>query len=371
MGMKNAAGVRRVTRGGKPRWVLDFRYTNRNGERVRFRRDASVQLFEPAVAEAKLLMARAAATGTVEDGEAAAAVKARAAKAAAKPISITFEAFVHGPFEMQYLPSFRPATTFRYRALLRQWLIGFFGKAPLDRIGVSEIRSFAATIQSKGVQTKGPITLLRTILRSAHESGHLDELPQFPRGLVKTSRKLPDAPSPAEFEVMLTAPGWLGLAIILSGLAGLRMGEVRALEVRDVDLDEHCILLRRALSEDVSLTPKSGHERMIPLVPELEERLREAVRSKLPKARVLTDEKGGTPPRQVVLHTFKRFLATAGLKERSFHSLRHFFITELVRRGAGLEAVRMLAGHSKLEMTQRYAHATSADLKAAIGKLGR
>jgi len=41
-----------------------------------------------------------------------------------------------------------------------------------------------------------------------------------------------------------------------------------------------------------------------------------------------------------------------------------------VRRGAGLEAVRVLAGHSKLEMTQRYAHATGDDLKVAIGKLG-
>jgi site-specific recombinase XerD len=49
--------------------------------------------------------------------------------------------------------------------------------------------------------------------------------------------------------------------------------------------------------------------------------------------------------------------------------LRHYFVTELVRRGAGLEAVRLLAGHSKLEMTQRYAHATGDDLKVAIGRL--
>jgi len=42
-----------------------------------------------------------------------------------------------------------------------------------------------------------------------------------------------------------------------------------------------------------------------------------------------------------------------------------------VRRGAGLEAVRMLAGHSKPEMSQRYAHATGDDLRAAMGKLGK
>jgi len=60
---------------------------------------------------------------------------------------------------------------------------------------------------------------------------------------------------------MLTAGGWLGLAIMLAGLAAMRSGEVRALEVRDVDFDGHRILLRHALSEDVSLTRRSGGTR--------------------------------------------------------------------------------------------------------------
>jgi site-specific recombinase XerD len=65
------------------------------------------------------------------------------------------------------------------------------------------------------------------------------------------------------------------------------------------------------------------------------------------------------------------WLKKSGLRERSYHSLRHYFITELVRRGAGLEAVRVLAGHSTLAMTERCAHATGDDLKAAIRKLGK
>lgn len=360
MGSRNASGIRKETRGGKPHWVIDFRFTNKDGKRVRFRRDAGVQLQNAAFVEAKRLMARAAETGTVEDD-----------MPAEKPAIVTLAVFVTSTFETQFMPSFRPATAVRYRALLKQSLLAFFGPKALDQIGPSEIRSFAATLQQRGVQTKGAVTLVRTILRTAHESGHLDELPQFPRGLAKTSKKLPDAPSPQDFEVMLTAGGWLGLAIMLAGLAGMRSGEVRALEVRDVDFDGHRILLRRALSEDVSLTPKSGDDRVVPLLPELEERLRVAVRSKLPKARIVLDENGETPRRQKVLYAFKKFLKTSGLKERSFHSLRHYFITELVRRGAGLEAVRMLAGHSKLETTQRYVHAIGDDLKAAMGKLGK
>ena len=108
----------------------------------------------------------------------------------------------------------------------------------------------------------------------------------------------------------------------------------------------------------------------MPLALSLEELLRQAVRDKLPRARVVLDESGRTPPRQVVLHQFKKYLRGAGLKERSFHSLRHYFISELMRGGASAEAVRVLAGHSKLEMTQRYAHTVPADLRAAIDRLG-
>lgn len=170
---------------------------------------------------------------------------------------------------------------------------------------------------------------------------------------------------------MLRAPGWLGLAVALGALAGLRMGEVRALEVRDVDFDRQRILVRRAMSEEASLTPKSGHEREVPLALVLEARLREAVRDKLPRARIVLDDKGRTPRRQQLLHAFKRYLSTSGLKERSFHALRHFFISALMNNGASAEAVRVLAGHSALEMTQRYAHVATPDLRAAIDRLGK
>ena len=100
---------------------------------------------------------------------------------------------------------------------------------------------------------------------------------------------------------------------------------------------------RRALSEDVSLTTKSGRERVEPLVPELEARLREATKDKLPQARVVVWPDGTTPHRQEVLYRFWKFLKQQGIRRWSFHSLRHAFISELIRRGAGLEAVRLLA----------------------------
>src|SRR5262245_34532286 len=90
---------------------------------------------------------------------------------------------------------------------------------------------------------------------------------------------------------------------------------------------------------------------------------------KLPTARVLTNAHGRTPKRQHVLTVIKSLQARHGLKERFFHSLRHYFCSVLIRHGASVEAVRVLAGHSKLDITQRYVQANAADLTAAIAKL--
>jgi integrase len=360
MGVKNIIGVRRVTRGGKPLLLIDFRYTNKDGVRTRFRRDAAVQSVAAAQAEAKRLMSRAAETGEVEEAP---------APADASSLAVTFKEFVDGPFESLFMPSYRPATVTRYRGLLRQSVLAKFGSLRLDAINIGHIREYAADIQRRGHQTKPLIAFVRTILRAAVDSGHLDKLPDFPTGLMKSSHKLPDAPSASEVQVMLTASGWLGLAIALAALAGMRCGEVRAIEVRDVDFEGGRILVRRALSEDVSLTTKSGRERVVPLLPELEARLREAMKDKLPRARIVVWRDGSTPKRQEVLYQFWKHLKLRGVRRWSFHSLRHHFISELIRRGAGLEAVRVLAGHSKLEMTQRYAHATAADLRTAMDKL--
>jgi integrase/recombinase XerC len=93
------------------------------------------------------------------------------------------------------------------------------------------------------------------------------------------------------------------------------------------------------------------------------------VRLKLPHARIVVNEHGQTPRRQRVLGAFKRLEAKLGVREWSFHSLRHYFCSTLIRRGASVEAVRLLAGHSKLDVTQRYVHATADDLRAAIARL--
>lgn len=74
--------------------------------------------------------------------------------------------------------------------------------------------------------------------------------------------------------------------------------------------------------------------------------------------------------RDLLVHAVERTsMADAKTKEMqiwSFHQLRHFFCSTLVRDGVSVEAVRVLAGHADLKTTQRYVHASTADLRAAV-----
>lgn len=359
MSAKNYSGVRKAERAGRTVYCIDFRYTDSSGKKKRYQRDAPVQNAAAAHAEAKRLIARAAQTGSpVEQTKG----------------GITFKEFVEGVYEADYMPTYRPATRARYRALLKQTVAAEFGPMPLSSIGSADYRTFAGGELRRGVNPKGPLNLVRSILRAAEASGLIEVTPALPKGLIRVSKKLPSCPSEAEVQKMLTAAGWVKTAIHLGALAGLRGGEVRALEVQDIDLKNNVLNIRRAISGDAStapsLTPKSGHERVVPMMPALASHLAITVKGKLPRARVITNSAGLTPRRQELLHVFKVALGKLKTKAWSFHSLRHYFISELVRRGAGLEAVRAMAGHGSLSVTQRYAHATASDAKAAILLLG-
>jgi integrase len=356
MGTKNYSGVSRKKWGDELRWVIDFSFLDKGGKRRRFRCIASVQAREAAHAEARRLMMRAAETGTVEEE-------------ITSDQATTFETFVDTVFRPVFLPTYRPSTRDRYEALLRQRVLRHFGAKPVRLITSVDLRSFAGELHKEGVQLKGPINLVRTVLRAALEVGVLTELPKLPR-LFKSSAKILGTYSDDEFLLMSkSATGWLKIAIDLAALAGARMGEVLVLEVMDVDFVADRIFVRHALSLDIVLTPKGGNQRGVPLSPQLTATLKEAVRGKLPKARLVTDELGRTPSRQDVLRHLKKLQRKLGIPERSFHSLRHYFCSTLIRRGASLEAVRLLAGHGSLSVTGRYVHALGKDLEAAVARL--
>jgi len=67
--------------------------------------------------------------------------------------------------------------------------------------------------------------------------------------------------------------------------------------------------------------------------------------------------------------SFENACKKAGIKNLSFHTLRHTFATRLVLSGVDIVTVSRLLGHSKIQTTMRYSHPTPEALKTAVSGL--
>jgi site-specific recombinase XerD len=80
-----------------------------------------------------------------------------------------------------------------------------------------------------------------------------------------------------------------------------------------------------------------------------------------------------TPPRTASGPTAQRATSSASAPAQQAstgatipHRIRHSYTTDLLRRGASLETIRRVLGHSSITTTIRYLHLTGADLSEAI-----
>jgi integrase len=345
--------VKKRVRNRVTRLIIDFHYTNTSGERARFVRHAELQTRDGAEREAARYHERAILTGDPEPAERS---------------TMTLSSFYASVFKPKVLPLFRKNTRIRYEALWRQRIEKAFGSMRLDAIDEAALRGFARAIQIEKRAAKGPVGFVRTLLREAAQLGLIRAAPRLSPGILKDAKKLPAAPTLAEIqELIAKSSGWIRIALVLGVYAGLRSGEIRALRVGDIDLDVGVLRVVRTLSGDEEEQPKGDKERIVPLAPQLAEILRGAIEGKKADQRVVLTGRGTTPCRQHVLSRFVELQVRAGARKKwSVHALRHAFCSHLVRVGIGVEAVRALAGHSSIRVTNRYVHATGADLQGAM-----
>ena len=61
-------------------------------------------------------------------------------------------------------------------------------------------------------------------------------------------------------------------------------------------------------------------------------------------------------------------LTRYGYSGKTAHSFRHYFCTDLLKRGAQLHEVKALMRHRDVRSTMVYSHATTDDLRAAVNR---
>lgn len=146
---------------------------------------------------------------------------------------------------------------------------------------------------------------------------------------------------------------------LLAAESGLRLGELRALQWRDISFEDERITVTRAVSANQIETPKSGKTRSVPLARGSAQRLAtlsQRERFTGNKDLVFCGYRGELLDGSAISRRFRDCQEKSGIPYRSFHKLRHTFCSQLVARGADLVKVKEWAGHSSITTTARYLH---------------
>lgn len=191
----------------------------------------------------------------------------------------------------------------------------------------------------------------RSFYSWAVRAGYLAESPAADLDPVRQRRALPrPTPTGVLQAALATSDERTGLAIRLAFYAGLRRAEIAGLHTRDIG-ETH-----------LHIRGKGGHERLVPLHPDLAGHLRRAV--------TVVGDGWIFPARDPETHLTPRWIGR--LVGRALgpgwttHTIRHAFATQAYQAHRDLRAVQELLGHSKPETTARYAAVPDGARTAAV-----
>ena len=285
----------------------------------------------------------------------------------------------------------RPTTVTWYEKHARRffaWLEQEDLPAKLDTISPLQIRRFIAHQQTKvkawesnphvptqprglsSAYISGSVRALRAWFNWMQDEGYLQVNPMDRIKTPREKQRLIEPLESDEFNRLLravegtTPTAYRNRAIILTLLdCGLRVNELCMLKVEDVDLRGGWIRVREG---------KGWKERKVPMGGSLRRALWQysAVRPEPMGAngRFFLTDQGWPLPTERVRKILLYFGRKAGVRNVHPHRFRHSFALHFLRHGGDPLTLRMLLGHTTLQMVSRYVQLASTDLQSAHAK---
>ncbi len=234
----------------------------------------------------------------------------------------------------------------------------------------NDLRAWIAVLSESGLENKS-INRKMATLRSFYKWLKLKEKiiqdPSQHLKALKTPKLLPvyleEKPLEDLFEYIKFGLDFSGfrdkLIFELLYGTGIRLSELISLQSKDVD----------KVGKKITVLGKRGKYRVIPIsdiVLDLIDRYETSKKSSVGmlKSPLLVTDKGDEMYPVFVQRKVKYYLdLVTTVTKKSPHILRHSFATHLLNRGADLNAIKELLGHTSLAATQIYTHNSISELK--------
>ncbi|MEK6538015.1 MAG: tyrosine recombinase XerC, partial [Nitrospirota bacterium] len=235
------------------------------------------------------------------------------------------------------------------------------------------LRAFLANLYEKGLSKSSvarKISSIRTFFNYMCREGNLVNNPGKMVSTPKRGKTLPKFLSVDEADRLLGTPvGEDRLSIrdraILETFysAGLRIGEIVAINVEDLNLSDGLIKVKG----------KGRKERIVPVGEKAVDAIKKYLATSqltnaLPFNPLFLNKYGKRITTRSVHRIVDKYKKLSGLWDITPHSLRHSFATHLLEGGADLRSVQEMLGHASLSTTQRYTHVSMDKLMEVYDK---
>ena len=243
---------------------------------------------------------------------------------------------------------------------------GFF---VASSVTTGDIREWMAHLAEQDISTSSirrKIQSLRAYFKFLVRRGVITANPAAAVTLPKRHRRLPAIATHSDVEKSIDNASNLQEILILEMLYGCGLRRSELLGINDTDINPY--------SRELKILGKGNKHRVIPLPTVLLERIKEwqAERDELypnlPTPRPLIATKRGRMSESTLYLIVRKALQQSNAEQKSPHTLRHSFATQLLNSGADLNNVKGLLGHSSLGATQIYTHLAFSELSREWNK---
>jgi len=231
-------------------------------------------------------------------------------------------------------------------------------KTTLLAVTRQDVEAFVETLQDRGLKintVRMRLVNLNTFFRFVIEEGQMEEKVLKHKIRLKLPEVLPRAIEPEVLKQLIGSITHVRdrAMILLLLRTGMRVGELLNTRVQDIVMSENKILIYEAR--------KTGIGRVVYFSEDARQALEQWLKERdTTKPFLFYSKRNPRLTYAAARCVLKRNLKKAGLSDQGYtlHRLRHSFASELLNAGMRLECLQPLLGHTRIEMTRRYARLT-------------
>ena len=286
-------------------------------------------------------------------------------------------------------PSAKERTYIRYEQLIRTHIAPKIGERDINDLTPIVLQTFVTELLSSGNGKTGKglsastvnsiISLLQSSLRAAHLLGYAEDYSANTIKRPKLKERKIECFTLAEQKkieaAVFDSKKTKTFGIVLCLYTGLRIGELIALQWKDIDLQKGLLTVSHSCHDTknglVFDEPKTAaSRRVIPLPKQLLPKLKSI--KKNGKSDFVASAGGNAVSVRSYQRSFELLLKKLRIAHRGFHSLRHTFATRALECGMDVKTLAEILGHKNPTVTLNcYAHSLLEHKTAMMNRLGK